>query len=129
MCLFTRSLQDQRKPGGCRRISVAQDDFAFVRNAVSIDVRVRVTGYENLNLPVTLRQGKQVLGTRMLALQRVKQITASNSNSPDQTGKWIFTLDIPPARNERVLVNNRYQFTMRIIRDKIRVLQVVGRPS
>ncbi|MEE2789344.1 MAG: glutamine amidotransferase, partial [Myxococcota bacterium] len=110
--------------------SVAHDDFAFVRNAVSIDVRIRVTGYENLNLPVTLRQGTQILGTRVLALKKGQtDYPFEFEFVPDQTGKSIFTLDIPPATDERVLVNNRYQFTMRIIRDKIRVLQVVGRPS
>lgn len=109
---------------------VAYDDFAFVRNVVSIEAQVTVTGYTALNLPVTLRRGDTILGTRSLVLQPdTDTYDFEFEFVPDKTGKAVFTLEVGAGPNERVRVNNRRQFVIRIIRDKIRVLQVVGRPS
>lgn len=109
---------------------VAYDDFAFVRNVVAIEAEVQVTGYEKLNLPVVLRRGETVLGARSLVVEEGKAKYAFEFEFvPDKTGKAVFTLEVGNGPNEQVLVNNRRQFVIRIIRDKIRVLQVVGRPS
>ncbi len=109
---------------------VAYDDFAFVRNAVSIEAEITVSGYEDLILPVTLRQDGELLGTRMLETRRGESRYRFDFEFvPDQTGKAVFTLDVGVGPGEKITVNNRRQFVIRVIRDKIRVLQVVGRPS
>lgn len=109
---------------------VAYDDFAFVRNAVSIEAELTVTGYEDLILPVTLRQGDTLLGTRMLQTREGESRYRFDFEFvPDETGKAVFTLEVGAGPGERITVNNRRQFVIRVIRDKIRVLQVVGRPS
>ncbi len=111
-------------------VDVAYDDFAFVRNAVSIEAEISVNGYDELRLPVTLRQGDAVLGTRTLeTAQGQSRYHFEFEFVPDETGKAVFTLEVGQGPGERVQVNNRRQFVVRIIRDKIRVLQVVGRPS
>lgn len=111
-------------------VDVAYDDFAFVRNAVSIEAEIGVSGYEDLLLPVTLRQDDVLLGTRMLETRRGEsRYRFEFEFVPDQTGKAVFTLEVGVGPGERVTVNNRQQFVIRVIRDKIRVLQVVGRPS
>lgn len=109
---------------------VAYDDFAFVRNAVSIEAELSVSGYEDLILPVTLRRDDVVLGTRMLQTREGEsRYRFEFEFVPDKTGKAVFTLEVGEGPGERITVNNRRQFVIRIIRDKIRVLQVVGRPS
>jgi uncharacterized membrane protein len=109
---------------------VAYDDFAFVRNAVSIEATVTVHGYDNLALPVTLKRGTHILGSKSLQLRDgKKRYDFEFEFVPDKTGKAVFTLEVGAAPNEQIRVNNRRQFVIRIIRDKIRVLQVVGRPS
>lgn len=109
---------------------VAYDEFAFVRNVVSIEADVQVNGFDGIALPVTLRRGDTVLGTRML------QTRAGQTDYrfefefvPDKTGKSVFTLEVGFGPGEQIRVNNRRDFAIRIIRDKIRALQVVGRPS
>jgi uncharacterized membrane protein len=112
---------------------VQYDAFAFVHNAVSIEADVRVQGYDEVSLPVTLRRDDTVLGTRVLQVEKGPDGTAQSHFTfdfvPDKTGKAIFTLEVGTAPGEQITVNNRRQFVVRIIRDKIRVLQVVGRPS
>ncbi len=109
---------------------VAYDDFAFVRNVVSIEADITVTGYDDLAIPVTLRRGETVLGTRVLQVKDGEgKYHFEFEFVPDKTGKDVFTLEVGAGPGEQVTVNNRRQFVIRIIRDKIRVLQVVGRPS
>jgi len=109
---------------------VLHDDFAFVRNTVSVEVELKLSGYEGLRLPLTLREGERVLGTRMLRSQGGEEhYRLEFEFVPEETGKHIYSLELGQAPEEEILANNRAQFVIRIIRDKIRVLQVVGRPS
>lgn len=109
---------------------VAYDEFAFVRNAVSIHATITVRGYQDLRLPVTLRRGDTVLGTRTLYTREGEsQYDFEFEFVPDKIGKDVFTLEVGAGPDEVILSNNHHAFVIRIIRDKIRVLQVVGRPS
>lgn len=112
---------------------VQYDEFAFVHNAVSIEADIAVQGYDELSLPVTLRRDDALLGTRVLQVEKGPDGNAHSHFKfdfvPDKTGKAIFTLEVGTAPGEQITVNNKRQFVVRIIRDKIRVLQVVGRPS
>ena len=110
---------------------VAYDDFAFVRNAVSVQVELEVHGYEDaLVLPVSLRRDETLLATRMLqTLPDKTRYTLDFEFVPESVGKAVFTVNVAKAPGDRILVNNKRQFVIRVIRDKIRVLQVVGRPS
>lgn len=116
-----------------RDVAVAEvkyDDFAFVRNVVSIEAKITVSGYDDVILPVTLRRGETILGTRSLRVEPGQgEYDFEFEFVPDKTGKAVFTLEVATAPGEEITVNNRQQFVIRIIRDKIRVLQVVGRPS
>jgi uncharacterized membrane protein len=110
--------------------NVRYDDFAFVRNVVSIEADISVTGYDDLAIPVTLRRGDTVLGTRVLQAKDGQGTYHFQFEFvPDKVGKAVFTLEVGQGPDEKITVNNRRQFVIRIIRDKIRVLQVVGRPS
>lgn len=125
--LFTGPEQPPRDVAVSR---VAYDEFAFVRNVVSIEAEITVQGYEDLVLPVTLRRGDAVLGQHSLATEPGRTKYAFDFEFvPDQTGKDVFTLEVGYGPDEQIKVNNRRQFVIRIIRDKIRALQVVGRPS
>ncbi len=111
-------------------VDVAYDDFAFVRNVVSIEASVTVTGFDALQVPVTLRQGSEVLGSKVLQTERgVKYYAFEFEFVPSATGKAVFTLEVGAGPGERITTNNRREFVIRVIRDKIRTLQVVGQPS
>lgn len=120
----------RRPPRDVAIANVAYDDFAFVRNAVSIEADIKVTGYDALALPVTLRRGDTILGSQILETRPGQDTHHIEFEFvPDKTGKAVFTLEVGTAPEEEIRTNNRRQFVMRVIRDKIRVLQVVGRPS
>ncbi|MFT6628142.1 MAG: putative membrane protein [Flavobacteriales bacterium] len=109
---------------------VLRDDFAFVRNAVSVTADLRVLGRSGENITVTLYREGEPLQTRQVA------ITDDNADVrvdfefvPQTIGKEIYHVESPVLDGEALASNNRSFFVLNVIRDQIRVLQVVGRPS
>ena len=51
------------------------------------------------------------------------------SFAPDTTGTFVFTVAAPVLPGEAVAENNQRSFVLRVIRDRVRVLLVAGRPS
>ncbi|MGO8970238.1 MAG: glutamine amidotransferase [Myxococcaceae bacterium] len=106
------------------------DDFAFVRNAVAVEVELRVRGLPGRDVPVVLEREGQVLGTKTVHVNGADEtIPVSFSFTPDQTGRFVYTLSAPVFPGEAVTENNTRSFVLKVIRDRVRVLLVVGRPS
>jgi uncharacterized membrane protein len=112
---------------------VRADDFAFARNAVSVEVDLVARGYrEPIYRRVTLSRGAEVLAQRALTYDPAEgeaPRTLSFEFVPEEVGEEAYSVEVEGGPEEAVTQNNLARFSMRVIRDKIRVLQVVGRPS
>ena len=108
---------------------VLHDDFAFVRNSLDIEVTLRAEGLGSLSLPVTLRREGSVLATQTVSLREGEAAAVHFRIKPETLGEQVFTVSVPESPGEALLSNNRVQFAVQVIRDKIRVLHVAGRPS
>ena len=119
--------------GEIRDIAIARvlrDDFAFVRNAVSVVAELEVLGVSGEALTVTLRREGEVLQTRQVVLEEGRtRYQVEFEFVPELIGKEVYSVDTPVLAGEALAENNRELFVLNVIRDKIRVLQVVGRPS
>ncbi|MGQ0508578.1 MAG: glutamine amidotransferase [Myxococcaceae bacterium] len=119
--------------GGLRDLAVEQvkvDDFAFVRNSLTVEVEVRGRGFRGQEVPVTLTREGQVIANRPITLKTADEVqTVSFTFTPDQTGRFVYTVSVPTFPDEAVADNNTRSFVLKVIRDRIRVLLVVGRPS
>jgi len=118
---------------GLKDVAVAKllvDEFAFVRTVVEIDAVIRATGYERRRIPVSLRRGKQVLRTTWIDVGPGSTTThVTFALTPSHVGKRVYEISTPIDDDEAVRTNNTRAFVLRVIRDKIRVLQVAGQPS
>jgi uncharacterized membrane protein len=110
--------------------SVRYDPLVFVHNAFEIEVEITVRGYEALALPVTLYRDEAV------ASMQVVQVRPGNTHyplsfriHPERVGKFLYSIVVPEQVGEATLANNRRDLAIKVVRDKIRVLQVAGRPS
>ena len=110
---------------------VRADDFAFARNVVSVDVDLHAGGVTDQFMSrVSLYRGSELLSERVIAVERGQPTYQTSFEFvPDETGEEAYHIEIEPHPEEQIVRNNRARFSMRIIRDKIRVLQVVGNPS
>ena len=109
---------------------VAVDDFAFVRTVVTVDVTLSARGFPETDVPVLLKRDGQVVAQKTVRISPDKPRTSVKlSFVPDRTGKFAFTVSVPVYEGEALAQNNQRSFVLKVIRDRVRVLLVVGRPS
>jgi uncharacterized membrane protein len=109
------------------------DEFAFVRNPMTVEVVIRQRGFTGTSLPLTLAEdGVVVARTDVVLTDKAddgKELRARFTFAPQRAGKRLYTVQAPVLDGEAIAENNRVDFTVKLIRDRIRVLQVAGRPS
>jgi len=109
---------------------VAVDDFAFVRSTITVEATLRARGFGRENVKVVLRREGQVVAQASLKLEPGKEVyQVPLSFAPDTTGTFVLTVATPVLPGEAVAENNSRSFVLRVIRDRVRVLLVAGRPS
>jgi uncharacterized membrane protein len=109
---------------------IAVDDFAFVRNQVTVDVTVSARGFAATDVPVVLEREGQPVAQKTVRLEGdPARAEVKLSFVPDRTGKFAFTVRAPVYEGEAIAQNNQKSFVLKVIRDRVRVLLVVGRPS
>ena len=106
------------------------DEFAFVRTVVRIEAVIRTTGLPARQVPVTLSTDGQPLRQKLVELPAGDHdVTVTFEVTPPRVGRYVYEVSVPVAPGEAVTTNNTRSFVVRVIRDKIRVLQVAGQPS
>jgi uncharacterized membrane protein len=108
---------------------VNADEFAFVRTVVRIDAVIRTTGFPVRQVPVTLSTDGLPLRQKLVDLPANGDVTVTFEVTPPRVGRYVYEISTPVLEGEAVTENNTRSFVIRVIRDKIRVLQVAGQPS
>lgn len=118
---------------GLQDIAIARvmaDEFAFVRTVVRIEAVIRTTGLEARTVPVTLSTDGQPLRQKYIDLPAGDHdVTVTFEVTPPRVGRYVYEIAVPVVPGEAVPTNNAKSFVVRVIRDKIRVLQVAGQPG
>ncbi|MBA3458404.1 MAG: hypothetical protein H0T46_00465 [Deltaproteobacteria bacterium] len=118
---------------GLKDVAVAKvmaDEFAFVRTVVRIDAMIRTTGMPARQIPVTLSTDGQPLRQKLVDLPSGdREVKVTFEVTPPRVGRYVYEVSVPVAAGEAVTTNNTRSFVVRVIRDKIRVLQVAGQPG
>ncbi len=109
---------------------VAVDDFAFVRSTVTVEATLRARGFGSEDVKVVLRREGAIVAQATVRLEAGKErYTVPLAFAPDTTGTFVLTVATPVLPGEAVAENNSRSFVLRVIRDRVRVLLVAGRPS
>ena len=113
---------------------VTHDDFAFVRTPISFEVTVHAlgaarAGWVGRRVPVVLRRDGLVVSTETITLADAADQRVTFRHVPDRVGEFVFDVSVPALPDELTTRNNVARFQLRVVRDRVRVLQVCGRPS
>jgi uncharacterized membrane protein len=110
--------------------AVLADDFAFVRTPIKLEAIIRHSGLGNRQVEVTLtRDGRLVDSKSVLLRGSSSEEKISFDYTPDHPGNVVFEIATPVLQGEALSTNNSQVFTLKVIRDRVRVLHVCGRPS
>ncbi|HET7754573.1 MAG TPA: glutamine amidotransferase [Anaeromyxobacteraceae bacterium] len=107
---------------------IAVDEFAFVRNTITVEATVASRGFDGERVTVALRRDGATVTQKSVEL-REGRVTVPLSFAPDATGTFVLTVAAPVLPGEALSQNNARSFVLRVIRDRVRVLLVAGRPS
>ena len=108
---------------------ISYDSFTFVRSPWEAGVVIKIFGYKDLKLPITLKQGNDIISSKILDTGDEGEIHVDLSFTPYTTGTFLYTISIPVQTHEAITENNQVSFLVKVVRDKIRVMHVCGRPS
>ncbi|WP_373044563.1 glutamine amidotransferase [Vulgatibacter sp.] len=110
--------------------TVKVEDFAFVRNTVEVQATLTASEMQAIDVPVTLRREGQVVAQQTVRIEPGKREHPVRFRfTPDQIGEFVFTVAAPVYEGEAIRSNNSRSFVLKVIRDRVRTLLVVGRPS
>ncbi len=109
---------------------VIPDDLAFVRNVARVRAQVLVTGAGAGNRPVEviLRSHGKVLQRRMTTGTAERREVIFEL-VPEKVGTLVGEITATPLSGEATVANNTRRFVLKVVRDRVRVLQIAGRPS
>jgi uncharacterized membrane protein len=104
--------------------------IAFRGREVVIDVTVKGYGYAGLTLPVLLKEGSRLLTARNVRLDgNPSETTVSLPFTMEEIGHRHLSVSIPSQVGESLVTNNGVDLSLKVIKDKIRVLMTSGSPS
>ncbi|MCB9727642.1 MAG: hypothetical protein H6744_16865 [Deltaproteobacteria bacterium] len=119
--------------GHLKDVSVAEivaNGFAFVMNATSLDAVIRVHGYEEGTLTAhLLENGREVAQEQIPLMTGQTDYPVTFEYVPRKLGKQVYGVTVDHLADEIYGQNNARQVIVKVIRDKVRILQIVGQPS
>ncbi len=104
--------------------------FAFLLNATTIEASVEVHGYPPGPVSVALHEDGVPLATETVVTTRGEHhYRVRFEFVPKTLGKHVYTVSVAPRPDEVWSRNNQQSRIIHIVRDKIRVVHIVGQPS
>lgn len=105
-------------------------DFGFVHQPLRLTATITASNMGTRSVPVVLKEGDKIHTSRMLNIKpEQERYQVELEFTPGKTGKRFYTLSMPVFAGEAVEVNNQTHFQVNVVRDRIRVLHLNGRPS
>jgi uncharacterized membrane protein len=110
--------------------AVKAPSLAFRGREVMIDATIKSYGYTGLTLPVLLKEGNKLITAKNTHINASPgEVTVSLSFIPDEVGQKNLSISIPQQFGESLVSNNSVNLSVKVVRDKIRILMVSGNPS
>ncbi|HUW33949.1 MAG TPA: vWA domain-containing protein [Planctomycetota bacterium] len=127
--LFTVGIGSGEPP---RDIAIAELDTSrviYLGDEVHVTLDVKYDGYQGASAPARVLEGDRVLAEKQVPFPEGRRRTpAELAFVPESVGTHKYAAMIPVQGGELIESNNRREFSVDVIDDKIRVLYVEGEP-
>ncbi len=130
--LFVVGTGDQRPVCDLKLTDLLVDEVVFVDDIVSFEIKLTGTGFEDREVEIQLKQeGKpEVLTRTTVKIEgQGKTQQARLHYRPKQEGEFRYRVEVLPLEGELQIDNNAQERTVRVRKEKIRVLLVAGYPN
>jgi len=118
-------------PAGLRDLAVRDvksPEIAFRRTEFGIDAVIAQYGFDDSNVTVNLKEGKDIIATRRVKLDESEK-TVSFQVKTEKLGRHDYLVEIPVYKGEMVSRNNSKPISVEVIREKTRIMYICGQPG
>ncbi|MEO0603687.1 MAG: glutamine amidotransferase, partial [Myxococcota bacterium] len=103
--------------------------FAFIRAPCRIAATLQGLGYAGRTVPVSLSRDGALVTTKNATFDDAGDATVVFDVVAESAGRFAYAVSAPVYEGDAVPANNTMPVVVRVVRDRIRVLQVAGAPS
>lgn len=103
--------------------------YAYVHSPFRVYAELSGVGYEGRTVPVQLLQDDALVSSQTVTIDEEGLGNVEFSLTPDRGGRFTYTVRVPDYDDDAVRSNNVMPVVVRVVRDRIRVMQVAGAPS
>ena len=128
--IHTISVGDSSKQKDIQIKNLTVNEITYLNNKVDVELLVKNTGYHEKNTTVTLSTGNIVLDSKLIILpDDGREKSFKLTFSADIEGTNEYKISLMPMSDESILENNRRDFFVKVLKNKIRVLLIGGNPD
>jgi uncharacterized membrane protein len=109
--------------------SVDTGGYAFIRAPFAITAEIDGVGFANRSIPVTLLRDGATVTEQRVVLDAEGKGTVRFQVVAEDAGRFAYAVTVPVYEGDAVPANNTMPVVVKVVRDRIRVLQVAGSPS
>ncbi|MEQ1564935.1 MAG: hypothetical protein ABMA64_04805, partial [Myxococcota bacterium] len=109
--------------------SIDTGGYAFIRSPFAITAELSGVGFANRSVPVTLSRDGGTVTEQRVVLDGQGRGTVRFEVVAEDAGRFAYAVNVPVYEGDAVPANNTMPVVVKVVRDRIRVLQVAGSPS
>ena len=110
--------------------AVKAPPVAFRGREVTIDATITSHGYKNVTVPVLLKDGAKLVTAKSVHFNKGSEtVGVSFSFALTEPGTHTVSVSTPPQVGESITVNNSADLSVKVVKDKTRIVMVSGNPS
>jgi len=103
--------------------------FAYIHTDFHLKAGIRGVGYEGRQVDAEILRDGRLVQTQTVRLDDKGEAQVDVELRPQEAGRFTWTVRVPVWSDDAVPGNNSLPVAVRVVRDRIRVLQVAGAPS
>ena len=125
----TWAVGDPEGPADLAVRAVHAPPFGFVRRPLTVEADIVTAGLPGDVVRVLLHAEGELVAWEDVELERDTERTVSFEVKPDEIGFHTYRVSTDVPEGDSIPSNNRLEFTVKVVRDRTRILQVTSRPS
>ena len=130
--IYTYGIGEYTPPKDITIERIVYPDIGYVENKIPIQVDISQVGFDKLKIPVSIKEIAKAGGKEILTQENLTLGTSGGTQTvdfaitPQEEGIHQYEVVIPEQKEELVKENNHRIFSIKVLKNKMKVLLVTG---